>query len=118
MITKHQVCQGDLFLVDFDPSAGHEYQGMRPALVIESDEQIKKSSLATVVPLTSNLDNKLEDDILVEVDSDNRLKYDSVIKVYDIISFDYSRFVNYIGKIDQDVMNKVKKYLRKHFDLS
>lgn len=117
MINKQQVSQGDLFLVDFDPSAGHEYQGKRPALVIESDEQIKKSNLITVVPLTSNLDNKMEDDILIEVDIDNRLRFDSVIKVYDIISFDYSRFISYIGKINQKTMIKVKEYLIKHFNL-
>jgi len=117
MINKHQVSCGDLFLVDFDPSAGHEYQGKRPALVIESDEQIKKSNLITILPLTSNLENKVDDDILVETDGDNRLKFDSIVKVYDIISFDYSRFINYIGKIDQEKMKKVKEYLIKHFDL-
>ena len=117
MINKHQVFCGDLFLVDFDPSAGHEYQGKRPALVIESDEQIKKSNLITIVPLTSNLENKIDDDILVEVDGDNHLQFDSIIKVYDIISFDYSRFINYIGKINQETMDKVKEYLNKHFGL-
>ena len=117
MINKHQVFCGDLFLVDFDPSAGHEYQGKRPALVIESDEQIKKSNLITIVPLTSNLENKIDDDILVEVDGDNRLQYDSIIKVYDIISFDYPRFINYIGKINQESTDKVKEYLKKHFGL-
>jgi len=117
MINRQEVKHGDLFLVDFDPSTGHEYQGKRPALVIESDEQIKKSNLVTVLPLTSNLDNMLDDDILVEVDGVNRLKYDSIIKVYDIISFDYSRFICRIGSLEKNILMKVKKYLSRHFDL-
>jgi len=117
MINNQQVSCGDIFLVDFDPSAGHEFQKMRPALVIESDEQIKKSNLITVLPLTSNLDNQVDNDILIEVDGDNKLQFDSVIKVYGIMSFDYSRIVNYIGKASPEIMDKVKEYLKKHFNL-
>jgi len=117
MINNQQISCGDIFLVDFDPSAGHEFQKMRPALVIESDEQIKKSNLITILPLTSNLDNQVEDDILIEVDSDNRLQFDSVIKVYGIMSFDYSRIINYIGKANPQIMDRVREYLKRHFGL-
>ena len=48
MINNRQAGYGDIFLVDFDPSTGHEFQKMRPAIVIESDEQIKKSNLMSV----------------------------------------------------------------------
>lgn len=117
MINNQQVSCGDIFLVDFDPSAGHEFQKMRPAIVIESDEQIKKSNLITVLPLTSNLDNQVDDDILIVVDGENHLQFDSVIKVYGIMSFDYSRLDKYIGKVSPEIMGKVKEYLKKHFSL-
>lgn len=108
---------GNLFLVNFNPSSGHEYQGKRPAIVVESDRQMKKSNLVTVLPLTSNLENKTGDDIIVKADSDNRLKFDSVIKVYDIASFDRSRFINKIGTVKEETLKEIKKYLSKHFDL-
>jgi len=73
--------------------------------------------LITVLPLTSNLNSKLADDIVIKKTSQNRLMYDSVVKVYDIISFDYSRLVNRIGIIDTFTLDKIKEYLRKHFDL-
>jgi mRNA interferase MazF len=116
-VTESEIKFGELFLVDFSPSLGHEYQGKRPALVIESDGQIKKSNLITVLPLTSNLDNKIDDDIFIKIDKDNRLKFDSIIKVYNIVSYDRLRFINKIGKIDQEIYKKVKDYLLKHFDL-
>ena len=117
MINKKNVKQGDLYLINFNPSVGHEYQGKRPALIIQSNIQIKKSNLITVMPLTSNLENCLSDDIVVEKNNANRLISDSAIKVYNIISFDYNRIVNRIGLIDSIVLVKVKKYLEKHFNI-
>jgi mRNA-degrading endonuclease toxin of MazEF toxin-antitoxin module len=117
MISRVHLRQGDLCLFNFNPSIGHEYQGKRPALVIQANEQIRKSSLVTVVPLTSNLDNRLNDDIVIAKDEDNRLISDSVIKVHNIISFDYNRFINRIGRIENSTMDGVKKYLKKHFNL-
>jgi len=117
MIDKAKIKCGDLYLADFNPSIGHEYQGKRPALVIESNGQINKSNLVTVLPLTSNLENKNESDIFVEVDKINQLKFDSIIKVYDIVSFDHLRFINKIGRINQPILEEVKDYLLKHFDL-
>ncbi|PJE58093.1 MAG: type II toxin-antitoxin system PemK/MazF family toxin [Candidatus Portnoybacteria bacterium CG10_big_fil_rev_8_21_14_0_10_36_7] len=108
---------GEIWLVKFDPSIGHEFQGTRPALVVQSNAQIKKSNLVTVLPLTSNLNNKLEDDIIVKKTVLNRLLADSVIKVYDIISFDYSRLIKKIGFVDIGTISNVKEYLKKHFDL-
>jgi mRNA interferase MazF len=108
---------GDIVWVEFDPSVGHEFQNKRPAIVIQSDEQLRKSNLVTVVPLTSNTDNTTLDDIIVDVDSDNNLKTNSVAKVYCITSFDYHRFGKKIGKINEDISEAIKCYLKKHFDL-
>jgi len=73
---------GELFLVNFNPGLGHEYQGKRPAIVIESNKQLKKSNLVTILPLTSNLDNRIADDIIIEANKSNRLKFDSLINIY------------------------------------
>ena len=51
--------QGELWLVQFLNSVGHEFKGARPALIIESDLQISKSNVFTILPLTSNINNKL-----------------------------------------------------------
>jgi mRNA-degrading endonuclease toxin of MazEF toxin-antitoxin module len=117
MKNKVSLKQGDLCLFNFNPSVGHEYQGKRPGLVIQSDEQLKRSNLVTVMPLTSNLNNCLDDDIIAASDRYNKLISDSIIKVYDIISLDYIRFIKKIGYIDKDVLSKVKKYLKIHFGL-
>ncbi len=117
MITKGEISFGDIVWVEFDPGVGHEYQGKRPAIVVESDEQLKKTSLVTIIPLTSQKKNCLPDDILVEAEKDNNLMVDSIAKMYCITSFDYERFKKVIGKINEDVKIKIKKYLKKHFNI-
>jgi len=117
MMQKGDLEFGDVVWVEFDPSIGHEFQDKRPAIVIQSDEQLKRSNLVTIIPLTSNTGNTISDDIVVVMDSDNNLRTDSVAKVYCITSFDYSRFDKKIGKINADVSAAIKLYLKKHFDL-
>ncbi|MDP3934919.1 MAG: type II toxin-antitoxin system PemK/MazF family toxin [Candidatus Giovannonibacteria bacterium] len=117
MIRKGDLEFGDIVLVSCDPSIGHEFKGKRPVVVIQSDEQLKRSNLVTIVPLTSNTGNTISDDIVVVTDSDNNLRTDSVAKVYHITSFDYSRFDKKIGKINANVSDAIKSYLKKHFDL-
>lgn len=45
---------GDLVWVNFNPQAGHEQAGHRPALVLSPRRYHEKTSLAVVCPITSN----------------------------------------------------------------
>lgn len=109
--------QGEIWLVQFLNSVGREFKGARPALIIESDSQISKSNVFTILPLTSNINNKLHDDILVTRDSQNKLFCDSILKVHQIQSFDRTRFIKRIGVVKKDILDQVKDYLRSHFEL-
>ena len=42
--------QGDIVYMDFDPQAGHEQRGRRPALVISNDLFNRVNSLTMVCP--------------------------------------------------------------------
>ncbi len=44
--------RGDIVWLNFDPQAGHEQKGKRPALVISPMEYNKKTSLAIFCPIT------------------------------------------------------------------
>ena len=48
---------GDIYWVDFDKSIGHEYKGRRPALIIQSDKQLKRVNMITIMPFSSKIDN-------------------------------------------------------------
>jgi len=44
--------QGDIIALSFDPQAGHEQKGRRPALVVSRDLFNQKTGLAIVCPIT------------------------------------------------------------------
>lgn len=117
MMKKGEISCGDVVWTEFDPSVGHEYQNKRPAIVVQSNEQLKRTNLVTIIPLTSKKDNVMPDDILVEACAENNLMANSFAKVYCIMSFDYLRFEKVIGKVNKEVLLKIKKYLKTHFDI-
>jgi len=45
--------QGDLIAITFDPQAGHEQKGRRPALVVSKDLFNRSTGLAIVCPITN-----------------------------------------------------------------
>ena len=47
--------RGDIVWTDFDPAAGHEQNGKRPALVLSPEPFNKKMLLALVAPITSRV---------------------------------------------------------------
>lgn len=110
--------QGDIYLIQWDPSVGHEFQKARPAIILSSENILKKSNLITVMAVTKNTGTPIDDDIIIQKDSINRLMFDSLIKVHHISSFDISRKIKHIGNVSPDILEKIKKYLYKHFDLN
>ncbi|MBT5503659.1 type II toxin-antitoxin system PemK/MazF family toxin [Candidatus Falkowbacteria bacterium] len=117
MLKKGQIEFGDIVWTQFDPSIGHEFQDKRPAVVIQTNKQISRSNLVTVIPLTGNLTNKVDDDIIIHADNENNLKSNSLIKVYNIASCDYSRFCGVIGHAGNNIMHEIRLYLKKHFGI-
>ena len=107
--------QGEIWFVEFT-GQGHEYQKTRPAVVVESNGQLKATSVITVVPITKQRE-KHKDDIFIAKDANNKLLYDSVIKAHQIQTFDKSRFIKKIGDTDKETMEKIKTYLRRHFEI-
>jgi len=111
--------QGELWMVDFDPSKGHEFQKERPAIIITSNSVIKYSNLITIMLITSNTSGFFDDDIKILKDEENCLFVDSVIKVCHISSFDKNngRFLKKIGVANEYIVETIKKYLLKHFSI-
>lgn len=103
---------GEIWLVKYDPSIGHEFQKTRPAIIISSHSILKYSNVVTVIAVTGSSDNKISDDIEIRKDNENNLFADSVIKIHHISSFDKNRFVKKIGEIDSENLGKIKERLK------
>ncbi len=104
--------RGQIWLVNFEPSFGHEYQKIRPALIIQDDKYIDSCNLLTVIPISSQITNPSELDIMIKANSQNRLMKDSLLKTKHISSFDKKRFVKLIGVADKETIEKMEKHLQ------
>lgn len=108
--------QGDIWLVDFDPSIGHEYQKVRPALIVESSDYLALGNLITVVPISSQVSKLTLLDVLIPKIAANRLVSDLLVKTRQVSTFDKRRFIKYIGecqpRVLQQVLSNLSLYLR------
>ncbi len=67
MVSRYVPDAGDVVWLEFDPQAGHEQAGRRPALVLSPRAYNSKTSLMVCCPLTTKLKcNPFE--VLTEID--------------------------------------------------
>ena len=99
--------RGQIWIVNFDPSMGHEYRKVRPALIIQHERYISLGSLLTVIPISSQITKLTELDVVLERNAQNRLMKTSLLKTKQISSFDKRRFLKFIGTLDEQTMKTV-----------
>jgi len=101
------VSQGDIIRLDFDPQAGHEQAGRRPALVISNNSFNRYSSMYMICPIT-NTNKKHAFHILL----DDKTKTSGVIlcdqaRILDIKARNYE----FIEQLPQSILDKAKNLL-------
>lgn len=110
--------QKQIWMLDFDPSIGHEYKKVRPALIIENPKYIESGNLITVLPISAKVKKRDELDVYLPKDKNNRLMKNSVIKTKQISSFDKRRFIKYIGDCDGSVFREVYENIRSYLSIN
>ena len=96
------VKQGDIVKFNFDPTAGHEQAGYRPAVVLSNNFFNQKTNLAIVCPIT-NTDNHFP----LHVHLDERTKTSGVILCEHIKAVDLNaRPHKIIETLPQDILQQ------------
>lgn len=99
--------KGDFIAVTFDPQAGHEQKGRRPALVISNNLFNQQTGLIMVCPLTTT-DRKYPFHIAV-IKNPN---VSGFVMVEQIKSIDYrARQAKRIGKASDNLLDEVLSIL-------
>ncbi len=109
---------GEIWLVNYSPSIGHEYKKIRPAVVISPDALLKRSSLFTCIAITSKTAKIKPDDIELPKTGQNKLHQNSVIKLHHLTSYDKKRLHKYIGPVDKETLETIKTRLKELYELS
>jgi mRNA interferase MazF len=116
MSTGVDPLRGDVWVVDLDPTRGHEQGGNRPALVISTDTLNQgPAGLVIALPITSKAKRVRSH---VEVDPPEAgLTLKSYIKCEDIRSLDKQRFSRHLGAVSPQTLATVEYCLRILLDL-
>ena len=102
MVKKYIPQKGDLVILSFDPSSGHEQKGRRPALIISNEAFNKALGLAIACPIT-NTDRNFPFHVKLEA---KNLK--GFIMTEQIKSIDFNaREVKFVEKVDGNILNQV-----------
>ena len=111
------VKRGDIFYADLSPVVGSEQGGVRPVLVVQNDVGNKYSPTVIAAAITSRI-NKAKMPTHIELSAnDYGLNKDSVILLEQIRTIDKRRLREKIGKLDDDMMNRVNEALFISFGL-
>ncbi|WP_152184424.1 type II toxin-antitoxin system PemK/MazF family toxin [Sulfurimonas indica] len=100
--------QGDIWMINFNPSIGSEIQKERPAVVINSDS-IGRFGLSIVVPITEWKDFFEDFPWIIKIQNSpqNGLSKLSAIECFQIKNFSQKRFVKKIGSIDNEMLENI-----------
>lgn len=95
---------GDIVIVDFNPQAGHEQAGKRPALVVSPESFNKVTGFAWLCPITNQVKN-----YPFEVKIKGSKKTTGVILTDQMKSLDWSaRKLHKVDAVDSDCLSDVK----------
>ena len=112
------VKRGDIFYADLSPVVGSEQGGVRPVLVVQNDVGNKFSPTVIISAITSQI-NKAKMPTHIEITADEYgLAKDSVILLEQIRTIDKRRLKERIGRLDEDLMQKVDEALTVSFGLT
>jgi mRNA interferase MazF len=102
------VRRGEVYLVSFDRTVGHEIKKTRPALVIQNDIGNRHSSLSIVAAITSKVSPVLYPvEVIVQPSTTNGLDVLSAIRLDQIRTIDKQRLIKRLGAVGPSVMQRV-----------
>jgi mRNA interferase MazF len=108
-----KIRRGDIYLVSFDPTVGHEIKKTRPALVIQNDIGNQFSPLTIVAAITSSL-SAVPYPVAVQIapSKTNGLDVRSSIRLDQIRTVDRQRLVRRLGVADPATLARVDEAIK------
>lgn len=106
------VKQGQIIKINFNPQAGHEQRGCRPALVVSNDFFNQKTNMTIVCPIT-NTNNRFP----LHVPLDERTVTTGVVLCEHVRSLDVqARGYTVVEEIPLDLLEKVLEVIQAQFE--
>lgn len=111
-INVTEVKRGDIWLVNLDPTVGHEINKSRPALIIQNDIGNKYSPVTIIAPITSqNIEKIYPIEVFLTKEGHN-LEKDSKVLLNQIRSIDKERLIKKVSKVNEITLAKVNEAVK------
>lgn len=115
MVKEYIPQRGDIIWLDFNPQAGHEQAGKRPALVLSPEAYNRKTGLLLACPITSRVKGYPFEVLIMD-----ELPVKGAILADQIKSLDWqarnARFACQVSEpILEDVVEKIELLLEPHY---
>lgn len=109
---------GEIYVVNLDPTIGHEIKKRRPVVVLNEGHD-KHLKLAIVVPVTawSSYWEKNPFFVSLEPNTKSGLKKKSVVDCFQIRAVSHYRFAEKIGDISNNEIDRIKKSISLILDI-
>lgn len=105
--------QGDIVFLDFNPQAGHEQKGTRPALVVSNNVYNNFTRIAMVCPIT-NTDRGFP----LHVKLDDNLKTTGVVMCEQVKVLDVqARNICFCEKVSEGTLEEIIDILKGFIDI-
>lgn len=105
------VSRFDVFLVNLDPTQGHEIKKTRPCLIISPDEMNRFIGTAIIAPMTTKGHDYPSRVPVIFQRRKGQIVLDQIRTV------DKSRLIKRLGRIDKETAQKVSDVLQEMFAL-
>ncbi|HDH31624.1 MAG TPA: type II toxin-antitoxin system PemK/MazF family toxin [Candidatus Wolfebacteria bacterium] len=101
--------QGEIWLINLDPTIGAEIKKTRPAIIV-NDDTLGKLPLRIIVPLTDWKEQFAVAPWMIRVipNNINNLKKLSAADCYQVRSISEQRFVKQIGKVEKIILESIQ----------
>ena len=104
--------RGEIYLADLEPITGSEQGGIRPVLIIQNNKGNKNSGTTIAAPITTKrIPNRLPVHVYTFAGSSG-LPQNSSIMLEQIRVLDKSRLTDYIGWVNDFIMDEVDRALK------
>src|SRR3989338_5138437 len=107
-----EVRRGEIWLVNLDPTIGHEIKKLRPSIIIQNDLGNKHSPITIIAPVTSqNLEKTYPIEVILPK-SGTGLEKESKVLLNQIRAVDKRRLVKRLGKVNDEYIEKINDAIK------
>ncbi len=109
---------GEIWLINLDPTVGAEIQKTRPAIIVSHDA-VGILPLKVIVPITDWKPqyNQVPWMVHLAPSEGNHLRKESACDTFQVRSVSQQRFVKCLGRIDEVTMRRIKNALKRVLDI-